>query len=225
MMKLSGRDVDAVTSRYRRRLKRFGYSPRTLGWDKGKQDVRFEILTSLHDCDGKSFLDIGCGFGDLIQTLEERCSSFKYFGIDLVPELIELARRRHPGDNCRFAEMDFLEADLEERFDIGIASGTFNFRLEHGDNYEFVRAAMEKALMLCSEGIAFDFLSDKVDYEYPHTFHYSPEKILGMAYTYSRNVALRNDYMPFEFSVFIFRDDSFSKHDTLFNRYKKIYGR
>jgi hypothetical protein len=75
--------------------------------------------------------------------------------------------------------MDFLEADLEERFDIGIASGTFNFRLEHGDNYEFVRAAMEKALMLCSEGIAFDFLSDKVDYEYPHTFHYSPEKILG----------------------------------------------
>ncbi|HOM28768.1 MAG TPA: class I SAM-dependent methyltransferase [Deltaproteobacteria bacterium] len=221
-MKLSGHDVDLVITRYRERLGRYGYSPKTLGWDKGKQEVRFEMLTSLHECEGKSFLDIGCGFGDLVLTLEKKCSSFRYYGIDLVPDLVEIARQRHAKAHCRFAAMDFLEATIDETFDIGIASGVFNFRLERGDNYAFVRAVMEKALSLCSEGIAFDFLSDKVDYRYEHTFHYSPERILEMGYSFSRNVVLRNDYMPFEFCLFIFKDDSFSKDDTLFNRYKRF---
>lgn len=68
-------------------------------------------------------------------------------------------------------------------------------------------------------GITFDFLSDKVDYQYEHTFHSSPERILGYVYSKSRNVILRNDYMPFEFSVFIFKDDSFKSEDTVFHRY------
>lgn len=45
-------------------------------------------------------------------------------------------------------------------------------------------------------------------------------KILEMAYKLSRNIILRNDYMPFEFSIVIFKDDSFSKEDTLFTKYK-----
>lgn len=220
-MKLSETDLEIVRARYRDRLSRYGYSPKSLGWDKGKQDVRFEILTSQYDFEGKKVLDIGCGFGDLVGTLEKKCSSFEYLGIDLVPELIEIAKGMHPAANCRFLAVDFLEAEIQETFDYAIASGTFNFRLARGDNYEFARSVMEKALTLCADGIAFDFLSDKVDYTYEITFHYSPERILSLAYSFSRNVVLRNDYMPFEFSVFIFKDDSFSKDDTLFNRYKK----
>lgn len=219
-MKLSETDLEIVRTRYKDRLSRYGYSPKSLGWDKGKQDVRFEILTSQYDLEGKRVLDIGCGFGDLVTTLEKKCSSFSYLGIDLVPELIEIAQKMHPQENCRFMALDFLDADIGETFDYAIASGTFNFKLEKGDNYEFVYSAMKKALDVCTDGLAFDFLSDKVDYTYEITFHYSPEKILSLAYTFSRNVILRNDYMPFEFSVFIFKDDSFSKEDTLFTRYK-----
>jgi hypothetical protein len=33
---------------------------------------------------------------------------------------------------------------------------------------------------------------------------------------------LRNDYMPFEFALFMFKDDTFSSEDTLFHRYKLL---
>ena len=79
---------------------------------------------------------------------------------------------------------------------------------------------MNKALSLCRDGLAFDFLSDKVDWRQANNFYCSPEQILRMAYKCSRNVVLRNDYMPFEFAVFINKDSSFLKDDTIFNRYK-----
>jgi len=58
-------DLKNLIDRYSRRFESFGYDPRTLGWDKGKQMVRFELLTSQIDLRGKRILDIGCGFGDL----------------------------------------------------------------------------------------------------------------------------------------------------------------
>ncbi len=224
-MKLDDKDLEIVRTRYAARLREYGVTPGALGWDKGKQEIRFDVLTSQYDCKGKSFLDIGCGFGDLIGTLEKKSSSFTYYGVDLVPELIEVARVLHPEGHVRFDVMDFLAGPVSGEFDYAIASGIFNFKLVQGDNYEFVRSAMEKALGLCRDGLAFDFLSDKVDYRYEHTFHYSPERLLGMAYSFSRNVVLRNDYMPFEFSVFIFKDGTFSKEDTLFTRYKELQGK
>jgi hypothetical protein len=65
-------------------------------------------------------------------------------------------------------------------------------------------------------------LSDKVDYKLPHTFHCAPERALAMAYGLTRNVVLRSDYMPFEFSLFMYKDDTFSSEDTLFHRYKLL---
>ena len=105
-------------------------------------------------------------------------------------------------------------------FDFAISSGIFNHKLDGNSNYEFLEDVIKNTLAICKDGLAFDFLSDKVDYPLEHTFHNSPEKVLSIAYKYSRNIILRNDYMPFEFSLFIFKDDSFQKEDTLFNRYK-----
>lgn len=206
---------------YNDKYKTFGYSPKALGWDKGKQDIRFDVLTSLYDFNNKSVLDIGCGFGDLNRVLNAKFNNYTYLGVDLVENLIHKGRELYTTSNIRFKTGDILEMDLEEPFDFATSSGVFNYKFKDFDTYWFIEEVIKKALKVCKDGIAFDFLSDKVDYQLEHTFHSSPEKILGMAYKYSRNVVLRNDYMPFEFSLFIFKDDSFTKHDTLFNRYKQ----
>ena len=120
------------------------------------------------------------------------------------------------------AEIKLPSMDI--RKGIAVSSGIFNHRLEHTDSYSYIEAVLAKAFAMCREGLAFDFLSDKVDFRHEHTFHSSPERILGMAYALSRNVLLRNDYMPFEFSLFVFKDGSFSKVDTLFERFKRLRG-
>jgi len=114
--------------------------------------------------------------------------------------------------------------EFDTQYDIIVASGVFNFKLLEESNYQFIEAFMEKAFGMASEGIAFDFLSDKVDYQYAHTFHSSPSRILEMAYGFSRNVMLNNSYMPFEFTVTVFKDDTFDPGDTIFTRYKHERG-
>lgn len=215
-------DRQDTIERYSTRYQKFGYSPQSLGWDKGKQDIRFDVLTSQYDFSGKSVLDIGCGFGDINKTLNKKYeNNYSYLGVDLVPDLITEARKHYTDNKVNFMTGDFLELVFEEKFDFIIASGIFNHRLMGANNYDLIEAAIIKALSMCNDGLAFDFLSDKVDYQLEHTFHSSPEKILSIAYKYSRNIMIRNDYMPFEFSLFIFKDDTFSADDTLFNRYKR----
>lgn len=222
-IRLPDKDRAETIKRYSERYREFGYSPKSLGWNKGKQDIRFEILTSLYNCKGKTILDIGCGFGDLNKTLAAHCADqYRYIGIDLVPDLLQEAGSRYGSDTVHFVEGDFLEAKFDESPDFAIASGIFNHKLQDAENYALIEATMIKAFDLCNDGFAFDFLSDKVDYTLEHTFHSSPEKILSIAYRLSKNVVLRNDYMPFEFSIFLFKDFSFSIEDTVFNRYKSL---
>ena len=211
-------DRRRTVERYSERYREHGYSPLTLGWNKGRQSIRFDILTSLYDFTGKSVLDIGCGFGDLLATLGEKFHSVAaYTGVDLVEPLVMEGRKRWPSHT--FITGDFLSLDLEICFDFAVASGVFNHQLEGMSNEDFIENVMKRAFAICRDGFAFDFLSDKVDYRLDHTYHASPEKILEMAYSLSRNVVLRNDYMPFEFSLFVFKDDKFDTERAIFNRY------
>lgn len=218
--KMNEDDVAGTVEKYRKGYKEHGYSPKTLGWDKGRQEIRFEELLSFFDCEGKSILDIGCGFGDLNRILSHHANVYSYTGIDLVSDLIIEGQNRYPQKNIKFLNADFLGYQFTEQFDIVVASGIFNHKFQSGENDIFVERVIQKAWTLCTNGIALDFLSDKVEYGYDHTYHNNPERILRLAYNFSRNVALRNNYMPFEFCVFIGKDQGFDKSDAIFNSYK-----
>jgi len=101
-----------------------------------------------------------------------------------------------------------------------LASGIFNHKFPSQGNDLFLGGVLKKAWSLCKVGFAFDFLSDKVDYRYDHTYHNNPERILGLGYGLSRNVVLRNDYMPFEFCLYVGKDDSFDRADAVFTAHK-----
>jgi SAM-dependent methyltransferase len=218
---MSSSEKEKVIQRYAKRYDEYGYSPKTLGWDKGKQDLRYSILLEEFTLDKKSILDIGCGFGDANKILKQITSEYSYTGIDIVDELLLEAKNNYKDEaNISFIHGDFLEKEFTQEYDILLASGIFNFRLEEQDNYEFIESCMKKAFELAKDGIAFDFLSDKVDFKSELTFHSSPSAILDMAYRLSKNVILKNNYMPFEFTIVIFKDESFKVEDTIFTRFK-----
>jgi SAM-dependent methyltransferase len=212
---MNASDREAYRERYVRRLREYGYDPRSLGWAAGKQAERFQVLTSFVPLDGvTSVLDVGCGFGDLHGFLRGRGFRGRYCGVDFVPELVEEGRKVFPGIDLRAG--DFSEVLEGERFDLVVASGIFNARLLHEDNWASVSTTLRRMFSACNVAAAADFLTSYVDFTRDDLSYTSPEAVFGLAKDLSRRVALRHDYMPFEFAVCLYRDDRLAEGARFF---------
>ncbi len=78
------------------------------------------ICTSLNKPNSK-ILDIGCGPGNITRYLLAKRPDFDIFGIDIAPNMIELAKRNNP--KASFATMDIRQIEkLKTKFD-GIVCG------------------------------------------------------------------------------------------------------
>jgi SAM-dependent methyltransferase len=199
-------DRAAYAARYRERLARYGHDPRTLGWMNGRQALRFDALLSACPLEAVgAILDVGCGFGDLSAHLRARGWRGRYTGIDFIPDLIEVGRKAHPGADLRVADA----ADLGgEEFDLVLASGIFNAPLVHEDSWQHLSETLATMFQRCRVAAASDFLSSYVDYRDPGVLYTSPERVFSLAKSLTRRVRLLHDYLPFEFAVALYRDDT-----------------
>lgn len=82
------------------------------------------------DVTGKKILDVGCGSGVYAVDFARR-GARRVVGIDLSSNMLKLARQEAEqhgvADRCEFIHADFLELDPEDRFDISIAMGVFDY--------------------------------------------------------------------------------------------------
>ncbi|HET9030593.1 MAG TPA: class I SAM-dependent methyltransferase [Candidatus Aquilonibacter sp.] len=216
---MNHREIDETVQRYDARLDEFGESEQALGWGaKGRSNLRFHVLASRWNVAGSRVLDFGCGFGGFYDFLKRAGTPVSYVGIDLNPRFIRIAQQRHP-------EATFIVGSVDALAEAGpvdyiVSSGVFNHRLD--DNMGFIESAFKAFDRFATRGFACNFLSDRVDYPLDYTFHASPEGMLALAYRYSRNVVLRNDYMPFEFTVFVDKAASIDPALTVYEDYVRF---
>jgi SAM-dependent methyltransferase len=195
-------DKEQTIRRYEQRAEELGPTAQALGWrDRAQQELRFGIIAGIDDLDGKSVLDVGCGFGDFYDYLVANGKQARYVGVDISPKLLAVARERHPG--MRFEERDILIEPMAERFDYVVESGIFNHRLK--SNEEFTRSMLAAMFDLSRLGLAANMMSDHVDYKDDHLYYYNPEEYLGFCKQLSRFVTLRHDYPLYEFTVYVYR--------------------
>jgi SAM-dependent methyltransferase len=203
-------------ARYDRRLDEFGHDPRTLGWHKRQHLLRYDVLLSHWNLDSADLLDFGCGFGDMYAYCQESGrTGVRYHGLDLNPRLIAEGAKRYPGIDL-FAR-DAMTEGLPTTHDVIVASGIHNFRLK--DNWGFIQKTFAMFAAHSRQGFAVNFLSNRVDYTEDSLYYADPPRVLDLCYAYSRRVLLRQDYMPFEFTVFVDLRDSFDKNFTVFPDY------
>ena len=191
--------------RYADRLRLFGPGPRALGWrDDQQQRLRFKVLAEgARSLYGKRVLDVGCGFGDLYDFLSAEKIDVHYTGCDISPDLLAIARERHP--ELRFELRDILEDHYpDSAFDYVLMSGLFNHRLEH--NEAFLRGLLSAAFRASTIGVGANMMTDQVDYREDYLYYFNPESVLRLCQKLSRHVSLRHDYPLFEFTVFIYHN-------------------
>jgi SAM-dependent methyltransferase len=206
----------ALLKRYSDRLAQMGPTRDALGWNKPKHNLRYRVLLEYWLAGSMvrplRILDFGCGFGDLFGYARDRGVMLEYTGLDINEDLIRVARDRYP--QSRFLCRDLFETDLDERFDVVLASGVHNFRLSN--NQEFVERCFEVFDGLADFGFAANFLSNRVNFQNDDNFYFAPEDILSLAMRYSPRVMLRHDYMPFEFTVFVDKRSATDERLTVF---------
>ena len=84
------------------------------------------VLESLEIKGSDSILDIGTGTGVLIPFLLDMLGEAgRITAIDISTQMLEIAKSKH--DNCqvRFMKLDFIEAELQEIFDIVLCYSCF----------------------------------------------------------------------------------------------------
>lgn len=195
-----------VAAFYERLVDRHGVHPRAVDWgSRASQQKRFDILAEIGDLPGCSVLDVGCGLADLHAYLESAEKAVSYTGYDISPAILEAARKRFPNLDLRQADL-MREEVAPPRFDFVFASGIFHLRPK--GSYAYLEAMTRRMYRSCRRGVAFNSLSARSSVIEPDKFVAEPTKVLDICLDIAPNVVLRHDYLPHDFTVYLYKSGS-----------------
>lgn len=176
---------------------------------KGRGILRYEILASMVPTAGLSVVDLGCGTGVSAEFFLNMGAK-SWTGIEVQASLARKGNALLEGTNsARIMELDAF-SDFELDGEVAVGSGLFNWDYEDGGNLEILAGVLGRLKARKYRAVAFNFLDARCDVRYPGHFYAEPQALFKMVSRYSRRVAFRMDYLPFEFSMSVFFDEDVS---------------
>lgn len=195
-----------VSDYYTQKLAEHGRTAKGVDWNGVEsQTLRFEQLCKLIKEPSFSIIDLGCGYGALLEYLDSLYEDFSYLGIDISEAMIKSAKARF--QNSKNAE--FLASSRPHRIaDFCVASGIFNVRLERseGEWADYLLSTLDVLDKFCTKGFAFNCLTSYSDDPLKrHNLYYAdPCWLFDVCKRkYSRNVTLLHDYELYEFTLLV----------------------
>ena len=188
---------------FRALVNHYGDKIEAVDWGSEKsQNLRFDILYEAGIKIEHNVLDVGCGRGDFYSFLRSKGFKGTYQGIDLTPEMIEIASNLY---SEKYFEMrDLLVNPYEEnQFDFVIASGIFYLRIN--DNRDFFHTMVRELFRISKCGCAFNCLSSLASAKEPDEFYFDPSDLLRTCQTITPYVTIRHDYKPNDLTIYMYK--------------------
>ena len=208
--------MQKIIKQYVENYKKYGDSPKTLFWTKGRQELRFEKLTSYIYTDNFSLLDFGCGLAHLKDFLDKKYTNYSYCGVDIVKEFIEIGNKKHPKANIYLINSF---KDIDSNYDYIVASGVFNLIYcdDKNKHQQIVFEIVEYLFSKTNKALLIDFMTDKVDFIQEDNYHQNiPQLYNFITEKLSKRFIIDQSYMPYEFSCIIYKDDTIVRPDNVF---------
>lgn len=176
---------------------------------KGRAMFRYEILASMVPTAGLSVVDLGCGVGASAEFFLSMGAK-SWTGIEVQDSLVRQGNALLDGaDATRIIELDAF-SDFELYGEVAVGSGLFNWDYEGDGNLNILDGVLGRLKERNFRAVAFNFLDSRCDIRYPGHFYADPDALQNLASKYSQRLAIRMDYLPFEFSVAVFFDEDVS---------------
>lgn len=200
----------AVERYYTGRVEEHGPTARGVDWNSPEsQRLRFRQLARLWETDEAAsgnpigVIDYGCGYGALLDYLEEQGRPFRYQGFDISEAMLREAAGR-AGRDRRFTS----DAAALERAEFVVASGVFNVKLDApvAAWEAYVRTTVDRIAGLATRGFAFNALTAYSDPERRRPDLYYADPALWFDHCkrrHSRFVTLLHDYPLYEFTLLV----------------------
>lgn len=203
MPELWTEQIARVARLYKSLVDRYGHDPRACDYGRPEsQRIKFEVLAQTMPLQGKRVLDVGCGFADFADYLFAYYGELTYEGIDITPRMIEEARRLHPALSLRV--LDILEQDPGGPYDLVTANGIFYLLGKGAESY--MRQLIVRMYEFSSSAVAFNSLSIWADHKESGESYADPLATVEFCRTLTPWVVLRHDYMPHDFTIYMYRE-------------------
>ena len=197
--------LNKVSDYYSEKISSFGATSKGVDWNGEESHfLRFEQLCKVLPKREKfSLMDYGCGFGALIDFLNEKEYLYNYYGFDISEDMINQAKTSYKSNNISFSS-----TLPEDCYDYTIANGIFNVKLDL--SVEKWKNHIENTLLeinkISSKGFSFNILTSYSDEEHKKEYLYYADPLYFFDYCnkhFSKNVALLHDYNLYEFTIIV----------------------
>jgi SAM-dependent methyltransferase len=156
-----------------------------------------------------SLLDVGCGYGGLLQYAKDRGIELAYTGVEVVESMLAEAQVKHA--DATFLHGDVLELEGERRFDYVVCNGILTQKLDVPGLLmdDFAARLIRQLFALCRTGIAFNIMTTKVNFFSNNLYYRNPSELLAWCMSeISPHVKLDHSYPLFEYTVYLYRRPS-----------------
>lgn len=199
--------LEEVATYYSSKLKDYGQTPQGVDWNgEESQNCRFDELLKIVNSSGPfSLNDLGCGFGSMLEYMNNHYTDFEYTGLDISASMVTAAQERFAGqNNARF----MTSGKPVALANYTVASGIFNVRQDRSNDewLDYILEVLDTMNEYSSDGFAFNCLTKYSDAEYMRDYLYyaDPCAIFDHCKTkYSRQVTLLHDYGLYEFTILV----------------------
>jgi SAM-dependent methyltransferase len=218
---------EKMVLRYKRKFRIYGWSYKSLRWKTEEaMIIRHQELIKDIDISGKTILDVGCGFGDIIKTLEQKAKKempttprpFQYLGVDVVTEFINVAKKKYP--KYKFSVRNYFEKPFKRNFDIILCCGALNSNFGE-ETMCFRKNAIKTMFKRCNYALSFNMAGS---YPPPQntqnsTIYFANSlEILKYCLSLTRKVIFRHHYRRNEFTIVMFKQENIQTSETTINK-------
>jgi len=183
-------------------VKRHGHNHRACDYGRYESQIeKYRVLSEVMPLNGKSVLDVGCGFGDYVDYLNDKYINVRYTGVDISKVMVEEARRLHPEKDIR--QLNILDKN-PGKYDLVTANGIFY--LLGDDAPVLTKILVERMYELANHAVAFNCLSSWAKDKEKGEYYADPLEVLDLCLSITQRIVLRHDYHPRDFAIYLYKD-------------------